>query len=340
MTRLSIKDAHILLGKAFAAQGVSPQNAEPTIKALIAAECDGQKGHGLMRVPSYLAQVKSGKINGKSTARITNTPDPNRGYGQTLRIDAGHGFAYPALELARREGIRLARQKGISCVTIYNSHHFGQGAYHVEPIAHAGLIALLLGNSPKAIGFWGSATPAMGTNPIVFAAPIPNAPPLVIDLALAVGARGKVVAAQNAGKSIPEGWSLGPDGEPTTDPQTALQGSMLPIGRAKGAALALMVEVMAAALSGGQFGYEASSLFSADGPPPSLGQTLILIDPDPLSGGHFGQRMTDMAREIEQTEGARLPGQSRLVHRKQAALGGINIADALYADITALGREV
>src|SRR5690606_2376488 len=130
------------------------------------------------------------------------------------------------------------------------------------------LVALMVGNSPKAMAFWGGRKPMIGTNPIAFAAPMPDMPPLVIDLALSQVARGRIVSAKDAGKSIPEGWAVDSEGNPTTDPAAALAGSLLPVGGAKGAALALMVEILAAALTGSSFGFEASSLFEGEGPAP------------------------------------------------------------------------
>lgn len=121
-------------------------------------------------------------------------------------------------------------------------------------MAEQGLIAFVYGNAPKAMAPWGATQALLGTNPIAFAAPMQGAP-LVIDMATTTVARGKILAAREAGKdSIPEGWALGPDGQPTTDPATALAGTVAPMGGAKGAALSLMVEVMSRAWSGRRSG--------------------------------------------------------------------------------------
>ena len=130
---------------------------------------------------------------------------------------------------------------------------------------------MILGNSPKAIAPWGGREGLFGTNPIAFAAPRRAAEPLLIDLSLSKVARGKVMVAAKNGTPIPEGWALDKEGRPTTDAKAALEGTMIPIGDAKGAALVLMVEVLAAALTGANYGFEASSFFTADGPPPGGG---------------------------------------------------------------------
>ena len=172
-----------------------------------------------------------------------------------------------------------------------------------------------------------------GTTPIAFAAPRANAAPLVIDLALSKVARGKILAAKNAGEKIPDSWALNADGKPTDDPSEAMQGSMLPIGDAKGAALVLMVELLAAALTGSNFGYEASSFFAADGDSPGIGHTIIVFDPAMTSGGRFAERMDNVITAIEQTEGARLPGTTRLENRQEATNNGVEIPSALFRNI-------
>ena len=296
------------------------------------AEADGQAGHGLMRVVSYAGQVKSGKVTGHATPTLSR-PRPG-----VIHVDAGHGFAYPAIDRALEVLVPAANDQGVALSAICRSHHFGQAGAHAERLANEGLVALVFGNSPKAIAFWGARRPMMGTNPIAFAAPLSDGPPLVIDLALSRVARGKIVAAQKRGDVIPEGWALDAEGRPTTDPTAALDGSMIPIGEAKGAALALMVEVMSAALTASLFGWESSNMFQSDGHPPDLGQVLMAIDPQATSGGSFFGRMDELVRVMEAEEGTRLPGQRRLAARAKAARDGLTIAASLHAQIVALAE--
>lgn len=332
---ISVEDARRLAVDAFRSVGALRENAEAAADALIAAEIDGQRGHGLTRVPSYAAQLRSGKANPLAQPSVIKSDD-SRG-GAVIRVDADHGLAYRAINLAIDALVPCAREHGIAVAAIIRSHHFGQAGAHAEKLAEQGLVAMVFGNSPKGIAFWGSAKPALGTNPIAFAAPMPQTvyggAPLVIDLALSVAARGKIIAAQKAGTPIPEGWALDADGNPTTDPDAALNGSMAPVGGAKGAVLALMVEIMAAALAGSHFGFEASSLFTADGPAPNLGQVIIALDPDAVSGGAFMERMGLLAQVIEETEGARLPGAGRMEKRKAARENGLSIPETLYREI-------
>ena len=324
VVHLSLAEADALGRRALTASLTSEENAASTVRALVNAEADGQKGHGVSRIPSYAEQAVAGKVNGFAEPRLEQlTPS-------ALRVDASRGFAYPAIDLAVAALAPMARDTGVAAAAIHRSHHFGQAGAHAERLAEQGLVALVFGNSPKGIAFWGSRPPALGTNPIAFAAPLGEAPPLVIDLAMSVAARGKIIAAQRSGREIPEDWAYDEHGEPTTDPAAALAGSMAPIGGVKGATLALMVEILAAAVTGSNFGFEASSLFDSKGEAPKLGQMILTLDPDRLSGGGFTARMATLVGAIEQTEGARLPGLMRLEHRARAKRDGIDVPGSLH----------
>lgn len=328
--RLTLAEARDLAVRALVAAGTTESNALSVATALVAAEADGQKGHGLSRLASYAGQVRTGKVRGDAEPRVEQLS------GSAARIDAAAGFAFPALERAREALISMAGSQVIALAAVYNSHHFGQGGYHVERLAEKGLVGLMLGNSPQAIAPWGGKQGLFGTNPIALAAPRRSGPPLVIDLSLAKVARGKVMAAAKAGEEIPEGWALDAEGRPTRDPEAALGGTMIPMGEAKGAALALLVEVLSATLVGANHGFEASSFFAAEGPPPGVGQLLLAIDPAPLSGGSFVDRLEVLIDALEDQPGARLPGNRRLAAREAAAKDGLQVPPAIAAEIRAL----
>ncbi len=327
---LGLEQAHELVARALMAAGTSVLNAESVAAALVAAEADGQRGHGLSRVAAYAGQARSGKVDGKAEPQVEWVSDC------AIRIDAGAGFAFPALDKARAGLEAMARESCIAVAGVHHSHHFGQAGYHVERLAEKGLVALMVGNSPQAMAPWGGSRGVFGTNPIAFAAPRRGAPPLVIDLSLSKVARGKVMAAAKNGETIPEGWALDPEGQPTTDPEAALAGTMIPMGDAKGAALAMMVEILSASLIGANHAFEASSFFTAEGAPPGVGQFLLAIDPAPLSGGTFADRLEVLIAAVEGQEGVRLPGSRRLSSRAAAVQDGISVPAALLAEIRAL----
>ena len=324
-------DLEALIARALEASNTSSANAASVARALAQAEIDGQKGHGLSRVPSYAAQARAGKVDGHATPQATRTRTA------TLMIDVANGFAYPAMDLAIAELPAIAAETGIAAAGFVHSHHFGVAGRHVERLAEKGLLALTVSNTPQAMAPWGGKQAVFGTNPIAFAAPRRDLPPLVIDMALSEVARGKIVTAAHKGEPIPLGWAVDKNGEPTTDAKAALAGTLVPAGGAKGAALALVVETLAVALTGANFAFEASSFLDAEGPPPGAGQLLIAIDPAGFAGAEtFANRMSALATMIEADEGARLPGTKRLTLREKAATSGVSVDAKLLADVSAL----
>lgn len=297
----------------------SPENAGIVAEALVAAEIDGQYGHGLSRLETYVPQTIAGKVDGFAVPALQETA-----LG-AIRVDACFGFGFPAIKTAIDDLTVRTKTQGVAAAGIYRSHHFGVAGHHVEKLAEAGLVSMTFSNSPKAIAPWGGKRPFFGTNPIAFAAPRGQGLPLVVDTGLSKTARGKIRVAALAGEPIPEGWALDPDGNPTTDASLAMDGALLPAGDGKGYALALMVEVLTTALVGAHFSVEASSLFNDQGPPPELGQFLLAIDPSRLSGGDFGERMEALVALLEAEEGVRLPGSKRAALRDQAEREGVTL---------------
>jgi (2R)-3-sulfolactate dehydrogenase (NADP+) len=253
-----------------------------------------------------------------------------------VAIDAAGGFAYPALERAVERLADIAPRLGIAIDGVRRSHHCGVAGVPVEALAQRGLVGLMMANSPPAMAPWGGDRALTGTNPIAFAAPVPGREPLVVDVSLSKVARGRIMASSQKGEAIPEGWAFGPDGAPTTDPKAALAGFMAPLGEAKGTALALMVELIAAGLTGANYAYEASSFFDAEGPPPGVGQTLIAIDPRVFGRDDAIARFGEMAHAVASTAGARLPGDRRRELRERLSRDGIPVDDALLGELRAL----
>jgi len=319
-TRVSISKAEQIVKKVFLKNGVKEDVAASVSTALVAAEIEGQIGHGFSRVKDYIAQVKSEKINLDAKIKIEY---PKATY---ISVDADYGFAYPALDQAISEGAFVAKEHGSAVVSVFNSHHCGALSVQVEKIAKHGLIGLMMANTPKAIAPWGGKDPFFGTNPIAFAVPRIKKDPLVIDLSLSKVARGKIMHAKKSNSEIPEGWALDSSGNPTTDPDQALHGSMLPIGEAKGSALALIVEILAATLSGGTQSNEASSFLNSEGGPPGVGQFLLFVSPGTNSDS-FLARLEKLLNSIEEMEGIRLPGDRRLRTRNEILRSGLQVPE-------------
>lgn len=313
----------------------SGPNARSVAKALLAAEIDGRKGHGFSRIPTYAGQARSGKVNGQAgPALMKELPG-------AAMIDVKNGFFYPAMDLAFDHFPAKARANGVAAVGFHNSHHCGVLGHHVERAADMGLIALVVGNTPQAMAPWGGNRPLYGTQPLAFACPRKDALPLVMDMALTQVARGNIMTAKQQGKPIPEGWATDAKGEPTTDPEVALrEGVLLPMGGAKGAALGLMVEILAAPLTGSALSTQASSFFTTEGEPPAVGQFLIAIDPDAFAGrDHFLERIETIMESIAVQEGARIPGSRREGLREKAAKEGLTVPANLVEEAKALAGD-
>lgn len=329
--RIAMASLEATIASAFEASNVAPDTAVSVARALTLAEVDGRKGHGLSRVRSYAAQARSGKVDGHAQPEWTVSGKA------AAMIDVRSGFAYPAFDLCQEKLPELARDAGLAAVGFVRSHHFGVAAHQVERLADAGLVSMVFGNTPKAMAPWGGTKPVFGTNPIAFAAPRAGAAPLVIDLALSTVARGNILKAAQAGTPIPEGWATDAAGHPTTDAKEALKGTLAPIGDAKGAALALMVEVLAVAVTGANFSFEASSFFDGEGAPPHVGQLMIALDPAAFAGGDiFTTRMETLAAEILGQDGARLPGMRVSKLRDAAHADGLDVDAALLSEVRGL----
>ncbi|MEQ8481258.1 MAG: Ldh family oxidoreductase [Hoeflea sp.] len=329
-TKMTADEVTALISGALTRSRTSEANAKSVASALLAAELAGQNGHGLRRVAAYSAQARAGKVDGFAKPR-SETLRPG-----AIAIDAGNGFAYPAMDLALEWLPGAAKAQGIAIAGIRRSHHCGVAGVTVESLAQRGVAALMVANAPAAMAPWGGRRPLFGTDPVAFAAPLGKRDPVVVDISLSKVARGKIMAAAQKGEPIPEGWALDPDGNPTTDAKTAMEGTMVPLGDAKGTALALMVELLCAGLTGANYAWQATSFFDDKGDPPGTGQAIIAIDPDAFGSGGM-ERMALMAEMVEGAEGARLPGRRRQQIRADYLTNGIPVDSDLAASIRAIG---
>lgn len=317
--KLSLQDATDRIAAVFERRGCSAAVARSVARALVAAEADGLKGHGLSRIPTYLAMLATGKVDGRAVPQMRKTAPG------VLGIDAADGYAYPAIDLALDTLPALTHSQGVAIAAIRRSNHCGVAGHHAEALAREGLVALLFANAPAAIAPWGGRAPVFGTNPIAFAAPLEGAEPIVVDLSVSKVARGNILAAKQRNQPIPEGWALDAGGNATTDPAAALAGTMIPFGDAKGAALALMVEILSACLVGANLSAEATNFFDGEGPPPGVGQLIVAFDPAAFGHDGFGARMAMLAQIVLGQEGVRLPGARRVALRRQAQEQGLEI---------------
>ena len=334
MATVDLKSLHDLAAAALRGAGAHPDMADSTARALVYADAQGLASHGVSRVPSYAAHVRNGRAVGDAVPRIAQQR------GGAVLVDAGAGLAFPACALAVQEAVARAQAHGVAFAGVTNSHHFGVAAYHLDALARQGLVGLALGNSPAAMPAWGGKRALFGTNPIAAAFPRRDADPLVIDLSLSEVARGKLMVAAREGREIPLGWALDAQGSPTTDPKAGLAGSMLPMGGVKGAMLALIVELLACALTGARFGFEADSFFTEEGNQARIGQAFLAIDPGALAGRDvYLERVETLVAAMLVDSDVRLPGARRAGLQQRANDQGVEIPDALLAQLRELAGQ-
>ena len=331
MPAVSLVEAQTLGEKILMAHSVGQRNATLTIASLLRAEMEGLPSHGFSRIPYYAAQSAAGKVDGHAVP-LVERPRPG-----VVTVDARCGFAFSAFADGLPVAARAAKESGVALLAVRNSHHAGVLGFPVADLAEQGLVAMGFANSPASLAPYGGKKVTFGTNPLAMACPRKDAPPLVIDLSMGLLARGKILQAAKKGELIPEGAAVDAQGNPTRDPAKAFDGALLPFGGPKGYALALMVEIMSAALTGASLAIEASSLFTPDGPAPRLGQSFLIMDPAATAGASFVDRVEQLLTFITDQPGTRLPGDRRIGLSQQARQSNsIELADDLLAELRGL----
>ena len=328
---ITLDEVEDLARRVFLANGFAEAGATILARTIRNAERDGPRSHGLFMLPAYVASVKAG------WADPTGTPSLTRPRPATLAVDGANGFAQVAIDAYRADLIAAAREFGVATMAVRNSHHIAALRGDVEPFAEAGMIAIMSVASRLWLAPWGGTRKAFGTNPMAFACPRPDGPPIVWDMASAAIAVTEVRMAAAQGHDVPPDCILDAAGNPTTDPGALAKGGMLlPVGRHKGTAIALMVEVLAAALTGGSLALEDRSgeypgAMSANG-----GQLIIAIDPSAGDPSAYAARLGTLMAALAENGDARVPGDGRLARRQAADAGGVKVDAALLERLNAL----
>jgi len=331
MARMNGEEIETLAREALQRSGTRAESAASLARAVAAAEIDGIRSHGLIYVPIYCLHVQCGKVMGDAVPSVEQTAP------SSISVDAGSGFAHPAIDAGFEKLIAAARTNGVAGLAVRNSYNCGVLGYHVERLAQEGLVGLGFTNAPASIAPVGGSKPVIGTNPYALAAPDGSGgAAFVLDQSASVVAKSEITMHANECKPIPEGWAFDADGNPTTDAATALKGSMAAAGGYKGFGSGLMVELFAAALSGATLGKDASPFAGTAGGPPRTGQFFFAADPGAFAGAGFSERLTALAAAIEAQEGARLPGARRAANRARHLAEGVEVDDNLAERIRGL----
>ena len=328
---LSLDEARDLALRCLLHNGCDEANAAAAADRMVQAEADRCHSHGLFRLPWYVAGVQSGKVNGRAKPAVEQLAPA------VIRVDGDEGFAPLGQRIAHQPLVECAREYGIASLAYVNIFHIAAMWPEVEALAEDGLCAFAFTASYPYVAPAGGIKPLFGTNPMGFAWPRPAGPPLVFDQASSAMARGEIQIAARDGKSVPESAGIGPNGEPTTDPNRVLEGAQLGFGGYKGATLAMMIELLAGPLIGQMLSFESLADDGGKGGPPRGGELIIAIDP-----GRFGDPDGYLAHgeklfaAILQQDNTRLPGDRRLRNRAETASAGIHIPQSLYQEILTL----
>ena len=328
---MSVDAIHSLAKATLEKFGADSENAGAVAKIITMAERDGCISHGLFRLPGYVASLKSGKVDGKARPSVKKLAPA------VVQVDGHNAFAPTALEAGRPALIEATKTCGIGVMPVVAIHHFAALWTELEPICEAGLAAFACTSYKPSVIPAGGKKALFGTNPIAFGWPRPGKSPMIFDMATSVMARGEVGVAARDGHVLPEGVGVDAQGNPTQDPNEILKGALMTFGGYKGSSLAMMVELLAGAMIGESFSFEAEQRDNNDGGPAQGGEFLMAIDPSLVRGDEgWGTHAEGFFDKIYEQDGTRLPGDRRLSHRVNHDKEGVQVADVILDKISAL----
>ncbi len=321
--KITIQEIEKTSKAAMIAHGAADAQAGHVARAVARAEALGNVICGLYYLESYCTQLASGRVNG------TVDPVVSKPRGGAVMVDAKFGFAQPAFAAGLDLAVQTARENGVATLAVAHAHTCTSLGFFTEQIAAKGLIAIGMTNASPVVAPPGGNARVIGTNPIAMTVPGDGEPAMHFDFSTSAVALGKITMAKAAGEKIPTGWAVDADGNDTTDPDAALKGALVSAGGYKGWGFGLMVELLAAGMTGSVNSLDVSGLKLPDGKPHGLGQFYILMDPSTY-GDSFADRFARVADAVAEQDGARIPGANR------TAMDVIDVPDALWAQVTAL----
>jgi LDH2 family malate/lactate/ureidoglycolate dehydrogenase len=276
------------------AEGLPQADARTVANALVHADLRGVGSHGMTRLPIYVERLQAGIVNPRPNLRVEQSR------GGAVLIDADNGMGAPVTANAIRVGLDLLTEHAAVTIGIRGCNHYGAGAYFAEQATAADAAIHLYSNAPPTMAPWGGVDPYFGTNPYTFGVPAATYPPVILDMASSVVARGKIIAASQRGDDIPSGWAIDQAGNDTTDAEAALRGSVLPFGGPKGSGIAMMADVMAGVMTGAAFGRDIGDLYTEMTRPQNTGVSIQLLDVGVFHPVEvFKRRMDRMIDEIK-----------------------------------------
>ena len=303
---VTLDDIESVSRQALIKHGAAEWVASSVAKAVRKAEENSNLICGLYYLESYCIQLTSGRVSG-DIEPVVSKPKL-----ASVAVDARFGFAQAAFERGLPEALNTVKETGTCSLAICHSHTCTSLGYFTEQIAEAGYVAIGFTNASAVVSPPGGNKAILGTNPIAMAIPAKTGGiAFQLDQSASAVALGKITMAASAGESIPLGWAVDENGEPTTDPKAALAGSLVSTGGYKGFGFGLMAEVLAAAITGSVNSLDVKGLKVAEGAPHNLGQFYFILDPTAVSGDDFWERINRLSGAIAEQPGTRLPGSTR-----------------------------
>lgn len=277
------------------AAGLPEADAQVTAECLVEADLRGVETHGVVRLVHYINRIKLGLINARPDMKLT------RATPVALHMDADDAFGFVAARRAMDEAIEMAKTYGVGLVSVRGSTHFGMAASYVKQAVDAGFMSMVFTNASASMPPWGGRDPILGTSPFAAGAPAGEQPPFILDMSVAVAARGKVRLAALRGQNVPEGWGLDKEGRNTTDPAAILDdGVVLPVGGPKGSAIAMMMDIFGGVFSGSKFAGDVPNHTTDFGNKQDVGHFFMAIKPGLFIGEEaFRERMDELVRRMK-----------------------------------------
>jgi len=319
----------------FRKAGMNAIQAAAVTRVITAGERDHCKSHGIYRIDGVLRTIKAGKVTPDAVPEVEPQPEQSA----IVKVNAMGGFANPAFELGLPLLAERARTSGLAALVINDCTHFSALWPEVEAVAAEGLAAIVMCPSYATVAPAGGNKPLLGTNPLAFGWPRPDKTPYVYDFATSVAARGEIELHRRAGKKLPEGWAIDTNGAPTTEPEAALAGAMLPFGGHKGSAISTMVELLAGIMIGDLTSPEVLDYLGTTTLAPRHGELVLAFSPKAFAAGRAGDPFAraELLFEAIAGQGARLPSQRRYTAREKSLAEGIVLTKA---EIEQLDRQL
>lgn len=339
MIRVDSAEMRNVARKAIEAAGVPDHEAACAGDILWTAELMGITTHGVRRIITYVQRIIDGAINPRPEIRIEQTAP------SMALVDGNDGMGPVVGSYGVKEAVRLAEETGLGYVACRNSHHFGPVAPYALRAVEQGFVAFFGTNAEPVMAPWLGKEVMHGNNPIAIAAPRRNGPPFILDIAQSIVAFSKLRHAKEAGEAIPAAWASDKQGHPTTDPAAGLEGWVMPIGDHKGYGLALAVEILAGALSGGSVASGVNSLYQRDATPQGVSHFFFVIDPARLIGKDMFLdkidalcHMMSATQPINPDQPVIIPGEPEAELMRRYSSEGIPIPRARYQELQGLAR--